>query len=748
MKHFFLRWRYWLVLAAGLTGFGVYLALSIQGEQVRLESSERDRLLTQSKVIENDLLRQLNAIDQTIASVVGNLPYWDSLPEGRERAVRELKSLERAMPAVRTFLVLDAQGNVTLSNRQELMNRNFAEREYFTAPMKSRNPEVLFVSPPFRSVLNTYLFNLSHAVLDSKGQFAGVVSVGVDPVDLGILLNSVLYADDMRSMLVHGDGKVIIVEPAMPEQLGEDLSVAGSLFSQHGKSKMPVGVYQGTSSSTDDERLSVLRTIVSTSLKMDKSLVVAVSRHLPTLLQHLKREAITKVLAYLLLLITSIVMLSLYQRHHRQVRLSERRLRLATEATGVGIWEFEFRSRRYYWDATMFGLFGIDPQKANSQNDDWLKLTLHGELDRIKEATRQAVEQNQSFDLTFKILRPDGKVRYLRNRAALYGSDPQAPKRLVGTTEDITERKVSEADLRIAAIAFNTQESMLVTNATMHILRVNQAFTNLFGYTAAEALGQTPRLLQSGRHDKEFYTAMWADIGTKGTWQGEVWNRRKNGEVFPEWLTITAVYDAAGLVTHYVATHTDITQRKAVEDEIRHLAFYDPLTFLPNRRLLRDRLKQSVAQAKRAGTLMALLFVDLDKFKPVNDRYGHAVGDQLLQAVAHRLNTCVREADTVARVGGDEFVLLLPLITAPADAVLVAEKLHAVLRQVFILAGGIPVNISSSTGIAIYPEHGSDEAELTHHADAAMYQAKAAGRDRFVVFDAATPTDFIPLDRS
>jgi diguanylate cyclase (GGDEF)-like protein len=228
---------------------------------------------------------------------------------------------------------------------------------------------------------------------------------------------------------------------------------------------------------------------------------------------------------------------------------------------------------------------------------------------------------------------------------------------------------------------------------------------------------------------------MGSDITLTGAWQGEVWNRRKNGDVFPEWLTITAVFDSAGLVTHYVATHTDITLRKAAEDEIKHLAFYDPLTKLPNRRLLRDRLNQAVTQAKRDSTLLALIFVDLDKFKPVNDVHGHAVGDQLLQAVAHRLSTCVRESDTVARVGGDEFVLLLPTISSAADAVLVAEKVHAVLRQSFDLVGALQVRISSSAGIAIYPEHGDDETTLTHHADLAMYQAKSAGRDRFVVFN-------------
>ncbi len=650
------------------------------------------------------------------------------------QAVRQLKSLEESMPSVRTFLVLDAQGTVVLSNREELIQRNFTQREYFQAPMRAPNPRTLFVSPPFKSALNNYLFNLSHAVLDKQGRFAGVVSVGVDPVEIQILLNSVRYADDMRSMLVHGDGKVFVVEPPMPELLDKDLSAPSSYFSLHLQSRRTVSTFKGTSYASGDERMPALRTIQPPALQMDKPLVIAVSRHVPTLFSHLKNDSINQFVSYLMLALLSSMAVWWYQRGRVSQLLSAQRLKLAAEAAEVGIWEFDLKHRRYHWDAAMFELFGLDPAKVNAHNDDWLQLMLPGEFARIKNATRTTLDRHQPFDLTFKILRPDGEVRFMRSRAALFGDNPAAPSRMIGTTEDVTEHHMKEADLRIAAIAFDCQEGMVVTDANSVILRVNRAFSDLFGYSPEEAIGQTPRVLQSGRHDKVFYQAMWADILDKGVWQGEVWNRRKNGDVFPEWLTITAVTNDDHVVTHYVATHTDITLRKAAEDEIKHLAFYDPLTHLPNRRLLRDRLQHAVAQARRDSAQLALMFVDLDQFKPVNDQHGHALGDLLLQAVAHRLSACVRESDTVARLGGDEFVLLLPTISNAADIVLVAEKVHAVLRQAFVLADGITVHISSSAGIAIYPQHGSTDSELTHNADAAMYQAKSAGRDRFVVY--------------
>lgn len=234
--------------------------------------------------------------------------------------------------------------------------------------------------------------------------------------------------------------------------------------------------------------------------------------------------------------------------------------------------------------------------------------------------------------------------------------------KVLGTTGfalDITERKKDEADLRVAATAFESQEGMMVTDANMTILRVNKAFSKITGYTSEEVVGKTPRLLKSGRHDAPFYSTMWKTIQSSGSWQGEIWNMRKNGEIYPEQLTVTAVKSEANLITHFVATLHDITDRKRIEKQIVTLAFYDALTQLPNRRLLTDRLGQTMASSKRKNRFGALLFLDLDNFKPLNDKYGHGMGDLLLIEVARRLGACVREEDTVARFGGDEFVVML-----------------------------------------------------------------------------------------
>ena len=297
--------------------------------------------------------------------------------------------------------------------------------------------------------------------------------------------------------------------------------------------------------------------------------------------------------------------------------------------------------------------------------------------------------------------------------------------------QNITERKRAETELRIAATAFESQEGMVITNADTVILKINKSFTNITGYSAEEAVGRKMNLLKSGIHDAEFFVQLWESVNSNGVWQGEIWNRRKNGEVFPEWLTITAVKGQDGRVSHYVGAMMDITARKAIEDHVHHLAHHDALTDLPNRTLLVDRLHQAIAQARREQAMLALMYLDLDKFKPINDGFGHDVGDLLLKEVAVRLRSCVkRESDTVSRLGGDEFVVVLSQIEHWRDGANVAEMILEVLSQPFEIEQH-RMEISSSVGIAVYPAHGTDVGTLMKNADSAMYQAKCAGRGCF-----------------
>ncbi len=336
-----------------------------------------------------------------------------------------------------------------------------------------------------------------------------------------------------------------------------------------------------------------------------------------------------------------------------------------------------------------------------------------------------------------KFLRLDGTIMDVEVQSSwiTYDGEPAIQVAM----RDITKFKQTGEALRIAATAFESQEGIFITDAAKVIVRVNRSFTEITGYSAGEAVGQTPQLLDSDRHDAAFHASIAQSLQDKGHWSGEIWSRRKNSEVYPEWLTISVVKDDAGAISNYVAAFTDITFRKAAEEEINSLAFYDPLTRLPNRRLLLDRLKQALASSARNKRYAALLLIDLDNFKTLNDTLGHDIGDLLLQQVAQRLPSCVREGDTVARLGGDEFVVILEDLSeneqeAATQAETVGEKILVALSQPYEL-GSYAHHNTPSIGVTLFADQRETIDDLLKRTDLAMYQAKAAGRNALRFFD-------------
>ena len=312
---------------------------------------------------------------------------------------------------------------------------------------------------------------------------------------------------------------------------------------------------------------------------------------------------------------------------------------------------------------------------------------------------------------------------------------------LLALSRNITKRKQAEAELRIAATAFESNEGMIVTDVNTIILRVNHSFTKITGYTSEEVIGKNPSFLRSGSgvHNDDFFIGMQNSLNQLGTWAGEIWNRRKDGEVYPEHLTISAVKDTNDIVTNYVYAFHDITLSKAAAAEIERLAFYDPLTGLPNRRLLQDRLKPALASSHRSGRQGALLFIDMDNFKILNDTLGHDMGDLLLQQVAQRLESCMREGDTVARLGGDEFVVMLEdlskqALEAASQTEVIGNKILAILNLPYQLAT-YEYRSTPSIGAALFNGQEQSSDELLKQADIAMYQAKASGRNALCFFD-------------
>jgi diguanylate cyclase (GGDEF)-like protein/PAS domain S-box-containing protein len=425
---------------------------------------------------------------------------------------------------------------------------------------------------------------------------------------------------------------------------------------------------------------------------------------------------------------------------HQQELLNE-----AQKLGQLGSWEMDLISGELTWSEETFHIFEVESSRTSGLHDVFDN-TIHPD-DRIKvdQAYEHSLQARQPYDIEHRLLFADGRVKWVREHCVTTYDEAGVPLRSVGMVQDITVRKRNEEQLRVAAATFETHDAILITDARSNILRVNTAFTKITGFQPWEVLGMNPRIMSSGRHAPEFYKAMWQQLLEQGSWSGEIWDRRKNGEIYPKWMTITAVKDEVGETINYVAIFSDITERKRNEEEIRGLAFYDALTQLPNRRLFLDRLQNAIAVSARNGDFGALLFIDLDRFKVLNDTLGHDYGDLLLVEVAERIKRCVHEVDTVARLGGDEFVVVLEGIgdhreEASHKAELVAEKIRESLAHPYQLKEHEHYS-SPSIGVELFHEGAESSDELIKHADVAMYQAKNAGRNTVRFYDPSLQQD-------
>ena len=351
-------------------------------------------------------------------------------------------------------------------------------------------------------------------------------------------------------------------------------------------------------------------------------------------------------------------------------------------------------------------------------------------LPAVVHEIKQKLAGEETLTPNLQVKRKDGSVFYADINAAPITIEGKPY--LMGLFRDITERKQTEDALRQAATVFeSSHDGVTITDLNGRMLAVNRAFLKITGYTEAEVLGQNPSILHSGRQKKDFYQSMWASIKAEGFWQGEIWNRRKNGETYPEWLTISAVHNEQGETTRYVGVFSDLSQLKQSETQLEHLAHYDPLTNLPNRLLLQSHLSHALAQAQRHHNQVGVLYLDLDRFKNINDSLGYPIGDELLISLTKRLATRIRSEDMLARLGGDEFLLVLEHIAGPEEAVNMARTILELLSHPFVLSGEQEVFIGASIGISISPDDGDSADQLIQHADAAMHLAKKQGRNTY-----------------
>jgi diguanylate cyclase (GGDEF)-like protein/PAS domain S-box-containing protein len=412
------------------------------------------------------------------------------------------------------------------------------------------------------------------------------------------------------------------------------------------------------------------------------------------------------------------------------------RFSLALKTVGLGIFDWDAKEDKLLADARVFEIFGVSPNGRNNRFNDWTDY-LHPE-DREQTLARIIAmlrAKEADFKLSYRIVRPDGEIRHLEVHNHIVRDASGRTLRLIGADFDVTERKRTEERLRLTEQVFDhSPVAIVITDSENRIISVNESFVRISGYGESEVLGRDPKFLASGLHNAEFFERMWQALQEGDFWEGEVWDRRKTGEIYPKWMTINVVRDRedAGRM-HYVAIFSDITERKQAEEHIHHLAHHDPLTTLPNRMALEARLEQSIAEANRNQRSVAVMFLDLDRFKTINDTLGHHVGDLLLIEVARRLRQTVRSSDTVARHGGDEFVVVLPALETPDVAATLAGNILKTLSEPYLIDGNT-LHSTPSIGVSLYPQDGRDVDTVMKYADTAMYHAKDMGRNGFQFF--------------
>ena len=424
-------------------------------------------------------------------------------------------------------------------------------------------------------------------------------------------------------------------------------------------------------------------------------------------------------------------------RIEENLRRSEKSLAKAQNIARLGYWEWDVAKNNLVCSEQAYRLFGVGKESRTYTYEGFFQY-VHPEDQALVRSWLQGLLVGKSAgDMDFRILRPDGLERHIHTEAEVRRDEHDRAVYLMGIVQDITEVKHATQQLVLSDNVFeNSIEGIVITDANGVIQRINRAFTDITGYEEQEVLGQNPRILKSERHGNEFFVEMWRGLVENGQWQGEIWNRRKDGEIYPEWLIISSIQDQQGTIVNYVGVFHDMTEIKLHEEQLRYQAHHDALTGLPNRVLFHDRLGVAMAHARRDENKVAVLFLDLDNFKRINDSLGHTVGDLLLKEVAVRLAGCLREVDSVARYGGDEFIVLFEGVEQEEDVLLAAKRIIEGLSPVISIQDH-DFYLTVSLGIAFYPEDGLDQDTLIKNADTAMYRAKESGKNTYRVFTPA-----------
>jgi len=430
------------------------------------------------------------------------------------------------------------------------------------------------------------------------------------------------------------------------------------------------------------------------------------------------------------------------------LRASDEQMQLALAGAELGFWDWHIVADKIERNERWATMLGYTHEEVNLNTNQWADYVHPQDKDKLWRSINDVLEGRSTLHcLDYRMVTKEGDYRWVHVQANVMQRDDNGkPLRMSGIHCDITHRKEAEENMKLAASVFTSaRESIVITDASGLILDVNDTFTTTTGYSREESIGKNPRILNSGRQSPEFYSAMWQALLTVGYWSGEMWNRHKNGEVYAAKAAISAVRDEFGSISHYVALSNDITLVKEHQNQLERIAHYDVLTDLPNRSLLADRLSQAMLLCGRREQSLAVVFLDLDGFKAVNDHHGHDVGDQLLISLSARMKEALREGDTLSRIGGDEFVAVLTDLANVEDCEPLLERLLLAVSEP-ITIGDVVLSVSASLGVTLYPQDDADADQLMRHADQAMYVAKGSGKNRYHLFD-TVQDDAIKIQR-
>jgi len=672
------------------------------------------------------VLRSLQAVDLAMRGQAEAIVRLDRpLETAAAEIERQLRGGDAAFARAFTLAVFDARGDgVAASEAGFSRARNFADRDYFRIHVADPG-HGLYVSRPLEGrTFGKRFFSLSRRIDGRDGRFLGVIMGSIDARYLADYFATNAIGAHGNIVLAHIPSKRLIARvPDFEKTFGADIRTS-EIFDGPDSAD---GVIRQVSPVDGERRVVAFRRL------QNFPLVVAVGVSETDIARDVMRQAplygVVLLTVTLLLAAGATMLLRAYRRMDATLGIAYGMLEAAP--LGIGLYD-AVEGSCIAANQALADLVGGAREDLLAQNyhriASWRASGIYAAAEEMLRSGRPQAWTGQ-FRTTFG--------RDISVIGRLVGFEDAGRSRLMLMLEDRTAEKQAESELELAKkVIDSSNEAILITDADNRIVSANAAFERITGYSVAEAIGENPRMLASGRHDREFYHELWHTLLNTGHWEGEVWDRRRNGEIYPKWLRINVLRDPqTAHITHHVAVFSDITERKAAEEKIQHLAHHDALTDLPNRFALRVHLEHALARARREGQGLALMFLDLDRFKTINDSLGHHVGDELLRDVAARLRRAVRDTDMVARLGGDEFVVVLERMHRPEDAAPIARKILDSLGQPYQVELH-ELHTTPSIGISLYPADGEDIDTLMRNADSAMYHAKAFGRNNVQYFSA------------